>query len=165
MNYKLKLAIQYIVLAILFAIIFFIVKIPALEIQRIEYVLNAIITTSTTISGFVLTSLSILLGLSWKPIFSAIQQNHLTVELIWRYSENLIIGFLIIISCIVFGASLPTTSPIIPSIWLKTGICALIWYLVSLFFLCKYLLGVLLSAPGKITIDNTPSEPHGEYKI
>ncbi len=168
MNYKIKLAIQYIILGVLSVSFFYTVKISDFEVYRIEFVLDAIITTATTISGFVLTSLSILLGLSGNPALDAIKKNKLMGELVWRYAESLLIGLVIIISCIILGATLVETTAItfVPPKWIKAGICALVWYLVSLFFLCKYLLKILLYSPvNKVTVDNTPGEPNGDYRI
>ena len=74
MNYKCKLVIQYAVLTVLSIVVYQAFIIPNFQIHRIEFVLNAIITTTTTISGFILTSLSILLGLNNHPILEDIKK-------------------------------------------------------------------------------------------
>ena len=168
MNYKCKLIIQYACLTVLSIVAYQALKIPDLQIHRIEFVLNAIITTTTTISGFILTSLSILLGLNSHPIVGKIKKKQLMGELVWRYAESFLIGLIIIIGCILQGATLEEDTAIlfVSEKWIKGGVCVLMWYLAGLFFLCKYLLGILKYTPSNdVAVDNTPGEPRGNYRI
>lgn len=168
MNYKRKLVIQYAVLTVSSIVVYQAFKIPNFQIHRIEFVLNAIITTATTISGFILTSLSILLGLNSHPILEDIKKKQLMGELVWRYAESFLIGLIIIIGCISLGATLEEDTAIlfVSEKWIKVGLCILMWYLVGLFFLCKYLLGILQYTPtNDVDVDNIPGEPGGNYRI
>lgn len=168
MNYKCKLVIQYAVLTVLSIVVYQAFIIPNFQIHRIEFVLNAIITTTTTISGFILTSLSILLGLNNHPILEDIKKKQLMGELVWRYAESFLIGLIIIIWCISLGATLEEDTAILfmSEKCIKVGICILMWYLVGLFFLCKYLLGILQYTPSNdVDVDDTPGEPGGNYRI
>ena len=68
-----------------------------MRIERLEFLLDAMITSTTTCSGFILTSVSILIGLSNTPLMKKINSTRASKELQYRYKENLLVGLALII--------------------------------------------------------------------
>ena len=167
MKYQFKMIIRYIVI-VTFAVVFCLFINPDLEIHRFEFVLNAVITTSTTISGFILTSLSIIFGLSRNTAFKAIKDNHLVGELIWLFTESLSMGLVVIVYCVVLGSVFPEDLQFIAitSIWFKVGVCIVFWHLTGVILLCRYVLGLLSYDPdATVVVDNTPQIPKGSFRV
>ena len=71
-------------------------KVPSLTFTRLEFLLNTIISCSATISGFILASVTILVGATSSEIMKEIKKHGAHKELRWRYTEALILGLLVI---------------------------------------------------------------------
>lgn len=151
---------------ILTATIGFFLKGQNIKIQRIEFVLNAIITCSSTLVGFMLTSLSIIFGLVNTALLKTIYKTNARYELNIRYVETMLIGLLLIIICIMTGAI--TSSDLIVPFWpLILTIFFSILFLTG--FVCNgiNLVKIIMYAP---TTDeqfknNMPSTPKGKFRI
>ena len=76
-----------------------------MRIERLEFLLNAMITSTTTCSGFILTSVSILIGLSNTPLMKKINSTRASKELQYRYKENLLVGLALIIVSVLIGTN------------------------------------------------------------
>lgn len=92
------------------AFLIIIMKVPAITLPRVEFILNAVISCATTISGFVITSVSILIGATSSEIMKEIKAQGGFTELQIRYTEALILGIITIVYFIFLGATLDETA-------------------------------------------------------
>lgn len=116
------------------------------EICRIEFVLTSLITIAATFAGFVLTSVSILIGLSSSPIMKKIRKNDSLTELRIRYTESLIFSVLLVAFCVILGGVIGD-STCIKKAWLVIGAGVLISFLWSMLTTGYYLLSIIGMAP------------------
>ena len=68
-----------------------------LILPRIEFLLDTIISSSATISGFILASVTILVGATTSKIMQDIKNKFALPELRWRYSETLVLGLAVMV--------------------------------------------------------------------
>jgi hypothetical protein len=139
---------------------------PSCNVSRIEFVLNAIIVCATTFSGFILTSVSILVGLSGSPIMRKIRQDGGMAELRCRYTESLILGAVLIIFCICAGITVDTTG-LLKGWVLSYGAGLLVAYTISTIGAGYYLLRITasLDTPPAPVVSKKPKAPQGEYRL
>lgn len=137
-----------------------------INLLRLEFVLNALITCAVTFSGIILTSVSILIGFSSSPLMKHIRVTGGLKELRVRYTESLVLGLIIIIFCIAIGANTDITNHISFK-WSVIGVGLIVTYGASMFSTGFYLLGVigLLPAESPIITRNTPSTPRGDFRV
>lgn len=137
-----------------------------LYIYRFEFIINTIITCSATFSGFILTSVSVLIGLSNSPLMKHLRTTGSIVELQVRYTEALILGIALIIFCVVLGGC-TGQSNIIGFWWAMSGICLTVAYLVSVVVSGYYMLRIIGQVPGKTPpkVNEKPSLPSGEFRL
>ena len=150
-----------IALGVVAAFLIIIMKVPAITLPRVEFILNAVISCATTISGFVITSVSILIGATSSEIMKEIKAQGGFTELQIRYTEALILGIITIVYFIFLGATLDETA----CIWLFISVSAgiLVAYGYSVISAGYYLLSVIgLLNKIKSTV-TTPSVPSGEF--
>lgn len=81
-----------------------------ITLPRVEFILNAVISCTTTISGFAITSVSILIGATSSEIMKEIKAQGGFTELQIRYTEALILGIITIVYFIFLGATLDETA-------------------------------------------------------
>lgn len=99
-----------IALGVVAALLIIIMKVPAITLPRVEFILNAVISCATTISGFVITSVSILTGATSCEIMKEIKVQGGFTELRIRYTEALILGVIAIVYFIILGATIDETA-------------------------------------------------------
>lgn len=116
-----------------------------MRIERLEFLLNAMITSTTTCSGFILTSVSILIGLSNTPLMKKINSTRASKELQYRYKENLLVGLALIIVSVLIGTN--TEDKVIPAIVFYSYVWIIGAYLISTVTVCWYLLSIIDLAP------------------
>ena len=135
-------------------------------LNRLEFVLNSVITCAATFSGFILTSVSILIGLSESKLVKKMRDTGGLVELSTRYTESLIIGFVIIVFCVVLGGKTDTTNQV-GLWWAISGIALMVSYAISVFLTGYYLLRVIVLIPNDahVCVNNMPQTPEGEFRI
>lgn len=165
MNYQKKIFLKYVGFAVCAVAFVKYVNFAEHKIIQLEFVLNSLISFSTTISGFIMATLSILIGMSNNPLIVEIRKNNLIGEIKWRFSETIISGLALIAICIVFGAITPEDL-IIPGNWIEAICCIVSWYFLSVITTCYYLVGILAgTVTGKKNkLDKNPSEPEGEFR-
>ena len=120
-NSCIKIAIVPLCIGVVIRIIFLLLGIDKVYIDRIEFVLNAIITFSSALTGFILTSLSILIGLSNSPIMVELKKRNALPELRWRFSTILLNSIFSVIFCLVLGMVINETKQV-DSIWFTISI-------------------------------------------
>jgi hypothetical protein len=135
-----------------------------LELPRIEFLLDTIISSSATISGFILASVTILVGATTSKIMQDIKNKFALTELRWRYSETLVLGLSVMIYFTCLGVIIGSDNKI-PKIHLVISIGTIVSYLYSVITTCYYLLSII----GKINdnppiIEGGPSSPSGNYR-
>ena len=113
------------------ALILFLLIKNEIEIFNVEFLLNSSITCAATFTGFVLTSISILLGLGSCSIMCALREGSGFSELKVLYSTNLILGFLVILFSAVTGACI-SFEKCIPKVIICTGAGLFCSYISSL---------------------------------
>mgnify|MGYP004552569543 FL=1 len=137
-------------------------KVPAITLPRVEFILNAVISCATTISGFVITSVSILIGATSSEIMKEIKAQGGFTELQIRYTESLILGIITIVYFIFLGATIDETACICRS-YISVSAGILVAYGYSVISAGYYLLSVIgLLNKIKSTV-TTPSVPSGEF--
>jgi len=130
------------------------------QIKNLEFVLNSIILCAATFTGFILTSLSILLGLSNRPVMQDLKKGTGLDELKVLYSCALTLGFILIIACIILGAILSFADEIIKGI-IVVGVGLISAYLVSILITGYALVAImnLLSKDKAIKLSDKPQSP------
>lgn len=133
---------------------------------RFEFLLNSIITSATTISGFILAAVTILVGATSSAIMKNIRKEGGLQELRWRYTETLVLALVIIVFFTVLGAIAETEKNGMTAPWLPFSAGLLVAYLSSTISTCYYLLAIIgrlyYEAPEE---DDTPSSPKGPFRI
>lgn len=140
------------------------VKITSLEFLRLEFLLNTIISCSATISGFILASVTILVGATSSEIMKKIRRKGALPELRWRYTEALILGLVVIFYFTFLGAIVDDADRV-EKIYLSFSAGLLVAYVCSVISTCYYLLSIigLINDEGP-TVDNAPSVPGGKFR-
>lgn len=153
-----------VILGILSGLVVSRIKITSLEFPRLEFLLNTIISCSATISGFILASVTILVGATSSEIMKKIRKNGALPELRWRYTEALILGLVVILFFSFLGAIVDDTD-CVEKIYLSLSAGLLVAYVCSVISTCYYLLSIIgLINEEAPTIDKIPSTPSGEYR-
>ena len=151
-----------IALGVVAAFLIIIMKVPAITLPRVEFILNAVISCATTISGFVITSVSILIGATSSEIMKEIKAQGGFTELQIRYTEALILGIITIVYFIFLGATLDETACIC-RLFISVSAGILVAYGYSVISAGYYLLSIIgLLNKIKSTV-TTPSVPSGEF--
>lgn len=149
--------------AIVYAITL-ICKVPALHFLRFEFLLNVIITCSVTISGFILTAVSILVSAGSSKIVQKMRASDTMQELRLCYTETLLIGFWVIIFFTAMGAIVGEDN-LISSALVSICTAVLVTYLSSILITGYFLLSVInLINDVPPEIDNHGSSPTGDYR-
>ena len=139
-------------------------NITSLEFPRLEFLLNTIISCAATISGFILASVTILVGATSSEIMKRIRKHGALPELRWRYTEALILGLVVIFFFTFLGAVVDDTD-CVEKIYLSLSAGLLVSYVCSVVSTCYYLLSIIgLINEDAPTVDNTPSVPTGEFR-
>lgn len=150
---------------IIIMIILFTIKIPDIKICKIDFVMNAIITCVVTLAGFILTSISIIIGMSGSPIMKKISKDGGLPELILRYSTTMVLSLLLIVVFILIGSTIGEDNIVSKnSIIIGAGI--LVPYFISLVSTCFYLLRIISQIPNNNNVEviEEPSVPKGEFR-
>ena len=134
------------------------------EIGRLEFVLNALITSSTTLNGFILTSISIFVSMGSNEVFKAICKNGNFPELTCRYTETLATGLAVMILSIILGSA-SIDGDIIARRWIIIMPVLLVYYILSFATTSRYLLWIfsLLHGNKMPRIDNEASSPVDKF--
>ena len=151
-------------LGVITGISLILLKVPSITLSRLEFLLNTIISCSATISGFILASVTILVGAVNSEIMNEIRKKGALPELQWRYTEALVLGLLVIIYFAFLGATVDTSNTI-ESMHVAISASLLIAYISSVVITCYYLLSVIgLINDGKSLTTQEPSIPSGEFR-
>ena len=90
----------------------YLMKIPDLVMPRLEFLLNAIISCATTVSGFIISSVAILIGATESQIMIKIKRNGGFPELKIRYTETLVVGLFVVAYFVFLGAAVEATNQV-----------------------------------------------------
>lgn len=150
---------------ILISLVLYLLKIPDLILPRLEFLLNAIISCATTISGFVISSVAILIGATESRIMKKIKREGGFPELKVRYTETLILGLVSVIYFVFLGAAVEETNQV-SRLYLSVSAGILSSYSYCVVSACYYLLSIIGNIQEDVTIsvDKAPSSPTGEYR-
>ena len=132
-------------------------------ICRFEFILNAAISIAATFSGFILTSLSIMVTLSETKLMKAINKGHAKSELYFRVAENITVAIALIVLFLAAGAIVNDTNHI-PRLAFFFGLIILSYYFLSLLTSCYYLLSIISFCSDSDDTNSTPSSPRGKYR-
>lgn len=139
-------------------------KVPSLTFTRLEFLLNTIISCSATISGFILASVTILVGATSSEIMKEIKKHGAHKELRWRYTEALILGLLVIFFFTILGAIIDETNSV-SNVLVSVSAGILVSYTCSVISTCYYLLSIIgLINEDRQGPENTPSTPKGRFR-
>ena len=130
-----------------------------------EFLLNSIITSATTISGFILAAVTILVGATSSAIMKDIRNEGGLQELRRRYTETLILALIVIVFFTILGGIVDEKNIMtLPMLSNSAGL--IVAYLSSTISTCYYLLAIIgrmyYEAP---EMDDTPSSPEGLFRI
>lgn len=141
-------------------------EITDITIPRFEFLLNSIITSATTISGFILAAVTILVGTTSSAIMKAIRNKGGLQELRWRYTETLVLALIVIVFFTIQGAVVEAENNSMTISWVSFSAGLLVAYLSSTISTCYYLLAIIgrlyYEAPEE---DDTPSSPEGPFRM
>lgn len=151
-----------IALGVVAALLIIIMKVPAITLPRVEFILNAVISCATTISGFVITSVSILTGATSCEIMKEIKVQGGFTELRIRYTEALILGVIAIVYFIILGATIDETA-CISTLYISISAGILVAYGYSVISTGYYLLSIIGLLNKIKSIATTPTVPQGEF--
>ena len=151
-----------IALGVVAALLIIIMKVPAITLPRVEFILNAVISCATTISGFVITSVSILTGATSCEIMKEIKAQGGFTELRIRYTEALILGVIAIVYFIILGATIDETA-CISTLYISISAGILVAYGYSVISTGYYLLSIIGLLNKIKSIATTPTVPQGEF--
>ena len=146
-----------IALGVVAAFLIIIMKVPAITLPRVEFILNAVISCATTISGFVITSVLILIGATSSEIMKEIKAQGGFTELQIRYTEALILGIITIVYFIFLGATLDETACIC-RLFISVSAGILVAYGYSVISAGYYLLSIIGLLNKIIAIFNNTAE-------
>ena len=164
MKQNVRIILFPIVLGLIVVFLIIIIGIPTITLPRIEFILNALISCATTISGFVITSVSILIGATSSEIMQEIKKQGGVTELQIRYTETLILGVIVIAYFIFLGATIDETA-CISTLYISISAGILAAYGYSIVSTGYYLLAIIgLINETKLT-NTTLSAPSGEFGI
>lgn len=139
-------------------------KITSLEFPRLEFLLSTIISCSATISGFILASVTILVGATSSEIMKRIRKYGALPELRWRYTEALILGLVVIFFFTFLGAAVDESN-CVSNLYLSLSAGLLVAYICSVVSTCYYLLSIIgLINENVPTVDGTPCVPNGNFR-
>lgn len=139
-------------------------EVPSQEFTQLEFLLNTIISCSATISGFILASVTILVGATSSEIMRKIRKHGALPELRWRYTEALILGLVVIFFFTFLGAAVDESNSV-SNLYLSLSAGLLVAYICSVISTCYYLLSIIgLINEEPPTVDKTPSVPSGEFR-
>lgn len=139
-------------------------KISSITINKIDFVLSACITCVVTLTGFILTSVSIVVGLSGSGIMKKISRTGNLSELVSRYIVTLVLSLLLLIIFIALGATIGKDN-MVSSMCLLVGAGISSSYLYSLISTCFYLLRIISKIPEEyVETSDKASAPEGEYR-
>lgn len=163
--YMKKAIVEPSLVAIVAAVVLVFLKVPDISINKIEFVMNAIITCVVTMSGFILTSVSIIIGMSGSLIMKKISRDGGLSELIARYSTTLILSLIVIIAFIILGSMIKDDN-IISSRSIIVGSVIVSMYVYSLITTCYYLLAIIARIPCENSIESSdePTKPQGDFR-
>lgn len=140
-------------------------EISGVRFERLEFLLNAVITCSATFSGFILTSISILIGASTSSIMKKIGKGAALLELQCCYTFALLLGVVTIFYFSYLGAVVDCSNLLTkPQMMFSAGILGA--YIVSVLSTSYYLLAIVGHIPKKDDlIQGGSSAPDGEYRV
>ena len=140
------------------------VGVRSITFYRLEFLLNTIISCSATISGFILASVTILVGAANSEIMNTIRKNGALQELRWRYTEALLFGLIVIIYFAFLGATVDSSNTI-GSLNVAISTSLLTAYISSVVITCYYLLSIIgLVNDNKSLSDQKPTTPKGKFR-
>lgn len=153
------------ILGTIVSLILIFIKICDIQIIKVDFVLNAIITCVVTLAGFILASLSIIISMSNSAIMLKIKAEGGLTELSIRYSITLLLSLLMLCVFIALGASMNTEN-IVRARWIIVCSGLTVAYLLSLFTTVYYLIRIIHKIPltTDLQINNKPSVPDGEFR-
>ena len=149
-NYCIVRAVAFLVLGLLG----FMFITSDIEIPRIEFVLESILTVSTTLTGFLFTGITLLVGFTSKLLEKISDSRSAFRELKARCLEAIILGIVVVVLCIMCGACLRENDQI--SVWwLRMFLFIGGWFTVSFVEVSYYLVRIFLTPSNGFPIHNT----------
>lgn len=133
-------------------------------IHRFEFLLNAAISIAATFSGFILTSLSIMVTLNETKLMKAINASNAKSELYFRIAENITVAIALIAIFLIAGGVIDDANHI-PSGAFFFGLLVLIYYFLSLLTACYYLLRIISNCSNSDNASASPSAPSGKFRF
>lgn len=105
-------------------------KTEAYKVIRLEFILNSAITFPSTYIGFVITAITIFLGLAQKPLMKFLKEKNLLNLIVEYFMASIVTGTLLIV-CSLYLGCIVDDKCMVP----KIGICMFIMTFFS-FLLC-----------------------------
>ena len=135
-----------------------------IKIPRPEFLFNTLITTATTISGFILSSIAILVGAPNSGAIKKIRESGLQYELKTICVSPLIFGILIIILFTFLGSTVGEDNQLSIVLTSISG-ASLTCYLISFIYSFSYLISIISLVNKPVhKIKNNPSKPDGNFR-
>ncbi|WP_010295922.1 hypothetical protein [Clostridium senegalense] len=92
-------------ISVVIGIIILLTKTEVYKVIRLEFILNSSITFSSTYIGFVITAITVLVGLTQKPIMKFLNKKKFLDLIVEYFMASIMIGTLVIIYSLYLGYS------------------------------------------------------------
>jgi len=110
-----------------------------IQLPRIDFILDAILDCAITLSGFVFTAITIIIGLGTSDFIKYIVGNHSYKELRMRSMYTLIFGIIFVLYIIILG-TLVDAEGNMSKLLCATSIGFIVAYIINIILTCYYLL-------------------------
>lgn len=135
------------------------------RIERLEFLLNALITCASTFSGFILTSVAILLGMTDNKVVRKIKKKGVMGELTCIYTVSLLFSAALIIFCVFAGLNAGKTNTVASCAYMA-GFVLTLSFFVSVFQSGFFLIWIISLASKEVqSMDSRPTVPRGGYRF
>ncbi len=130
----------YIIATIICFVLHFL-NVENFEVKRLEFILNSVITFSVTYIGFVITSITILVGFSEKRIFKFLKNNGYTNLITEYFLSSIIIGTILILYSFYLGYSVGSDN-VVGKFYIILFVGFFISFLISLIRISLFMLRI-----------------------
>lgn len=154
---------RVLLLAILWALCAYLFR-GEVSIHRVEFVLESIISVSTTLTGFLFTAITLLVGFSSQFYEKIKQSKSATIEVKLRCIEAFSLGVVLPFLCIVCGA-ITDEGGFISLVWIKAFFFLGVWFLVAFGQLSFYLSHILFEDKRKPQVIQENQKWSGDQSI
>lgn len=130
-------------ISIFIGILILLRKTGAYKVTRLEFILNSAITFSSTYIGFVITAITVFVGLTQKPIMKFLNEKKLLKLIVEYFMASIVIGTLVIVYSLYLGYSVDNKC-MVPKIELAGFVMIFLSFLLCLIRVASFMMKIFL---------------------